>query len=314
MRRLGFFLKKSSVNSSLKLSGLIVPLITPVNSDLVVDHFSLKTLTARLLNRGVRNFFVLNRFSDYKKLISVDKQKILETVSQEINGKGLLLAGCFGPTVEDIIYEIKEAEGYADFCVINLPERLIESELDFADFFDSLMKETKTNILLYNLQGQGVASIPDKIIDSLINWERFVGIIDSSRDPSSLDNLEKYSSLIKIFEENDELVFDALRKGFCGMSCLSSLVFPSYYSNLVENYDSIDYKSIARHESKVSALSKMIPQNKRVASIRYVLSLQRLIQNFAFDNKDQLTEKEMVFIEDAFRISPKNLQTGQSTL
>jgi dihydrodipicolinate synthase/N-acetylneuraminate lyase len=306
MRRLGFFNKKSSALVPQKLSGLIAPLITPVNSDLSVDLFALKALTARLMNRGVRNFFVLSKFSDYNKLIHVDKQKILETVSEEVGGRGLILAGCFGPTAEDILSEIKEAEIYADFCVINLPERLIESELDFTDFFDSLMKETKTNILLYNSQGYGAQLIPEKIIDSLVNWERFIGIIDSSRDPSSLDYLAKYSQLIKIFEENEELVFDALRKGFSGVSCLSTLIFPSYYANLIENYDSIDYRTMARHEAKVSAISKMIPQNKRIASIKYVLSLQRLIQNFAFDSKDALTEKEMVFIEDAFRITRKD--------
>ncbi len=313
MRRLGFFSKKSSAHIPQKLSGLIAPLITPIKGDLTVDFIALKALTARLMNRGVRNFFVMSRFSDYNKLIHVDKQKILETVSEEIGGRGLLIAGCFGPTAEDIISEIKEAEIYVDFCVINLPQRLIESELDFTDFFDSLMKETNANILLYNSQGYGGQAIPERIIDSLVNWERFIGVIDSSRDPSSLDNLAKYSQLIKLFEENEELVFDALRKGFSGVSCLSALIFPSYYANLIENYDSIDYRTMARHEAKVSAINKMIPQNKRVASIKYVLSLQRLIQNVAYDSKDSLTEKEMVFIEDAFRITRRD-SAAENTL
>ncbi len=308
MRRLGFFSKKSASLAPQKLSGLIVPLITPINRDLSVDFIALKAVTARLMNRGVRNFFALSRFSDYNKLISVDKQKILQTVSDEIAGKGILIAGCFAPTAEEVISEIRDAEEYADFCVINLPPRLVESELDFADFFESLMKETKANILIYNSYGLDGGVIPDRIIDSLVNWERFIGIIDSSRDPGVVDGLSKYAQLVKLFEENEELAFDALRKGFCGLSCLSSVIFPGYYSSLIENYDSIDYRSMARHEAKVSSLGKVIPQNKRVSVVRYVLSLQRLVQNISFDNKDALTQKEMAFIEDAFRVSRRDSQ------
>ena len=59
MRKMGFFGKRKVVSlNPINLSGLIVPLVTPLNKDKSLD-LSLKTLVARLMNKGVTNFFCL---------------------------------------------------------------------------------------------------------------------------------------------------------------------------------------------------------------------------------------------------------------
>ena len=43
------------------IKGLIVPLLTPLNEDFSIDSLSLKALVARLMNKGVKNFFALEQ-------------------------------------------------------------------------------------------------------------------------------------------------------------------------------------------------------------------------------------------------------------
>ena len=53
MRKMGFFGKRKVVSlNPINLSGLIVPLVTPLNKDKSLDLLSLKTLVARLMNKG----------------------------------------------------------------------------------------------------------------------------------------------------------------------------------------------------------------------------------------------------------------------
>jgi 4-hydroxy-tetrahydrodipicolinate synthase len=304
MRGLGFFRKKDSVSvfSPQKLSGLIVPLITPMNADHSVDTLALKTFTARLMNKGVKNFFVLNAFSESDLISSEERKKIVQTVHGELKNKGLLIAGCFASSTEEIISKINEVKEYTNLCVVNVPSSALERELGFVDFFDSLFTQTNANILLYNNSSLYKKSIPALWLDNIINWERLVGVIDNSRSSDYLDELGKYYQFTKLFEENDELSFDALRRGFSGLSPLSSNAFPAYYLDLVTNYSELDFHKLVRNEAKISALNKLLPSQKKVQAFKYALSLSGLIQSHASLELEELTEKEKRLVEDAFGV------------
>ncbi|MFA6268420.1 MAG: dihydrodipicolinate synthase family protein [archaeon] len=303
MRALNFFNKKSLSVSFLpneKPSGLIVPLITPLNSDKSIDTLALKAITARLMNKGVKNFFVFNSFSEYEYLSFEQKKEVLTVVHKEVDGKGFLIVGCFGSTNDEIITNVLEAQKYTNLCVVNVPLPALEKELDFIDFFDSLFTQTSANILLYNNSISFKKSIPALWLDNIINWERLVGVIDYSRNPEYLDELGKYYQLTKLFEENEELAFDALRRNFSGVSCLASIAFPAYYLSLINDFGEIDFSRMVRQEARISAMLKMLPQNKKIQAFKHAFSLQRLTQPYFSDALDSLTEKEVHLVEQAF--------------
>jgi len=305
LRKFGFFRKKDSVSfSPSSLGGLIAPLITPMNSDKSIDSFALKTLTARLMNKGVKNFFVLSQFSEYQYLSSEQKKSLLGIVSSEINGKGILIAGCFGSDTEEVVQNVLDAQKFTNICAVNVPAMCLERELEFIDFFDSIFTRTSANILLYNNPFMGKKSIPPLWLDNIINWERLIGVIDYSRNPDYLDELGKYYQLTKLFEENEELAFDALRRGFSGLSCISVMNFASYYLSLIEDFSELDYARVMRMEAKVSALNKLIPQNKKVQIVKHILAAQGLIQPHYSEFLEPLSAKEIQLIENAFRLRP----------
>lgn len=305
LRRALKFFKKKFLPDFLpdeKLSGLIVPLLTPLNEDGSIDVLALKTLTARLMNKGARNFFVLGSFSEYEYLTPEQKQSVIEIVSDEVRGKGVIIAGCFGSTVDEIVSNVLNFQKFTKFCAVNVPASSLERELEFIDFFDSLFTQTSANILLYNNSISFKKAIPSLWLDNIINWERLTGVIDYSRNPEYLDELSKYYQLTKLFEENEELVFDSLRRGFSGVACISSIVFPSYYISLIENFNDLEFSKILRQEARIGALLKMLPQNKKIQAFKYALSLQRLIQPFYSYGLEALSEKEMRLVEGAFGI------------
>ncbi|MCX6803161.1 MAG: dihydrodipicolinate synthase family protein [Candidatus Diapherotrites archaeon] len=319
MKRIGFFGRKTLRSfSPQNLSGLIVPLITPMNEDLSVDFFALKAITARLMNKGVRNFFVFNIFSEENNVSFNDKIKILKIVSEEISGRGLLLCGCFGHDTDSIVSSVVEFEKFADCFVVNVPRLAFESELGFTDFIDALMTQTKSNFLLYNnssITYNNLSSIfpnpsipnmriPLSLLEGVLNWERLFGIISYSSSPGEIGELAYYSSTLKLFEESEVLSFPALRNGFVGLSCPAALFMPSYFLALVEGFDSIDFGRMSRYESRVTAFNKVFSK-KRIQAIKKLLSLQRLIQYYHSTELAPLDEKEVSFLLDSFNFNKK---------
>ncbi|MFA6064355.1 MAG: dihydrodipicolinate synthase family protein [archaeon] len=290
-----------------KLSGLLLPIITPLNEDFTVDALALKAFTARLMNKGVKNFFVLNSFSESEFLSNEERKKILQIVSNEINGKGVLIVGCFGTSTDEIISRINEAKEFSGLCVVNVPLAALERELEFVDFFDSIFTQTSANIILYNNPSIYKKNIPPLWLDNIINWERLVGVIDSSKSSDYLDELGKYYQFTKIFEENDELSFDALKRGFSGLCPLSANAFPAYYIDLVDNYAGLDFHKLVRNEAKISALNKLLPTQKKLQAFKYALSLSGIIQSFSSPVLEELTEKEKRLVEDAFGVKKRIL-------
>jgi len=313
LRKISFFAKKETISvlNPRSISGLIVPLLTPLNEDKSVDVLALKTITARMMNKGVRNFFILSDFSEQEFLPESERMKVVQTVFDCLSGKGFLLIGCFGASADEIIERVNEAIKFSSICVVNVPPSSINRELEFVDFFDSLFTKTKANILIYNNPFVFKQNIPSLWLDNIINWEKLVGIIDYNRNPEYLDDLGKYYQFTKLFEGNEELAFDALRKGFAGLSCSSSNLAPTYYLQLIEGFSDLDFKHLMRMEAKISAFNKMIPIDKRIQAFKYALFLNRFMNPFFFESLQALSDKEKRLIEDAFAPSkPISVQSG----
>jgi len=116
--------------------GLVVPLLTPLKDDLSVDSVALKNHTARLLNRGVKNFFALGSTGEFNSLVERQERRVIEVVSDTVGSHGVVLAGCFASSTDEIISKVKFAQRHADYCVINVPLGALTNEFHFIDFFE----------------------------------------------------------------------------------------------------------------------------------------------------------------------------------
>ncbi len=300
MRRIGFFGKREIISlHPSNLSGLIVPLLTPLNEDKSIDFLSLKTLTARLLNKGVKSFFLFGPYSEQEFLSFDDRVAIMETVFKEVNGKGFLLAGCFGKNIDEIIERVNEAEKFTNYCVVSLPSSVLEDEISFVDFFDMLFRHTSANILLYDDVRLSRAVIPIPWLEKIVTWERFTGIIEYSKDVDYINELSKFYQVTKLFEASKDMAFYCLRQGFCGIACNSALIFPSYFLELAHSMGEMDMRKYLVNDSRINEIKKSYPVNKKMQALKRVLFLRGLMNAYCFDDESSLTELEKVKIEQA---------------
>ncbi len=300
MRRLGFFGKREIISLSFQnLSGLIVPLLTPLNEDKSIDFLSLKTLTARLLNKGVKSFFLFGPYSEQEFLSFDNRVAIMEVVFKEVNGKGFMLTGCFGKNTDEIIERVLEAQKFTNYCVVSIPKSALEDEVSFVDFFDLLFRHTSANIVLYDDVRLSGAVIPIPWIEKIVTHERFIGIIEYSKDIDYINELSKFNQVTKLFEASKDMAFYCLRNGFSGIACSSSLIFPGYFLELAQSKGEMDMRKYLLNDSKINDIKKSYPFNKKMQALKRVLFLRGIMNAYSFDDSLALTEIEKVKIEQA---------------
>ncbi|OQA30337.1 MAG: dihydrodipicolinate synthase [archaeon ADurb.Bin336] len=297
---MGFFGKRKVVSlNPINLSGLIVPLVTPLNKDKSLDLLSLKTLVARLMNKGVTNFFLFGPYSEQEFLSIAEKKAILEVVFKEVNGKGFILAGCFGRDFDETVELVELAENFTNYCVVSLSKSVLEDELSFIDFFDHLFRHTKANFLIYDDVRLSGAIIPVPWLEKIVTWERFIGIIEYSKDIDYINELTTLKQVTKLFEASKDMAFYCLRNGFCGIACNSSLIFPSYFLELAESMGGMDMRRYLLNDARINEIKKSYPTGKKIQALKRVLFLRGLMNAYCFDDSLNLTELEKVQIEQA---------------
>ena len=284
-----------------KVNGLIVPLLTPFNEDFSVDYFGLKTLTARLMNKGANNFFVMGPLGEYNFISENEWKKIIVGVVSEVGPKGAVFVGCFGDTADEIISKVKFAEKYTAYCVVNIPFSSLTNEIGFIDFFDKLFTKTKANIILYNDPELFKRNILISGIDKIVGWEKFVAIFDNSKNMSYFKALSVYHQHIKVFQVEEYLAVESFNHNSSGNVAGLANIVPEKFIDLKNNYDSFGYNSLIRQELSIISLVDNLPKNKNIQSLKRILSMFGIIQNFHSDKIELLSDNEITLIENIIK-------------
>ncbi|MEK6958420.1 MAG: dihydrodipicolinate synthase family protein, partial [archaeon] len=211
------------------LKGLVVPLLTPLDENLSLDKVALKNHSARLLNRGVKNLFVLGPYSEYEYLPHNQQREALKVVSATVANHGKVIAGCFGETNDEVIGKVAQNQKIADVCAVNVPPLALESEVFFVEFFDELFMQTKADIVIYNNPFLFTRNVPVRAVNLIEGWERLLAFIDGSRNKDYFNALSTKATSLKIFQESEDAVIDSLQSGCVGIMPLSSNVYPVYF-------------------------------------------------------------------------------------
>ncbi len=284
------------------ISGFVVPLITPMNEDYSIDRIALKTLIARLMNKGAKNFFVLNQFSEYQFLDNNNQKEIIGVVDSVIGGKGNLLIGCFEKSTEEIIEKVKFAQRFTNFCVINIPYSALTNEVLFIDFFDKLFTQTKANIFICNDPLFFRRNIPIIGLERIANWEKLLGVIDYSGNINYFKALAEHYQSVKVFQGKENNIVDSIDYHCSGAACLFSNLFPYFFID-IEKQTQTDVE-LMRKQSKINiTLKDFFPLSKKIQAIKYALFIEGITQGYFSKELEELDDKEQKKIESFFEKS-----------
>jgi 4-hydroxy-tetrahydrodipicolinate synthase len=242
-----------------KYSGVIVPMVTPINELGNIDLYYNGKLINFLLDHKVIPFVMGS--SGEAPLLSLKARDIM--VQQLIANRRLaipLIAGVIGLSFEDTVNESNKYFNWGlDAVVITLPNYYELTEGQMYDYYLKLSERIKGNIIIYNIPKTVHMSIPVKVINRLSFKKNIVGIKDSEND---LDRLRKSLELwggrldFKHFVGVNTLMKKGLELGANGIVPSTANIRPALYTKLIELTAAGQYEEAEIIQLKTNEITK----------------------------------------------------------
>jgi len=193
-----------------KFSGVVVPMVTPLNVDLTIDTIAVARIMKSFSENGIHPL-VLGTTGESS---SISKKASYELLAAAVESRGSnqqIYAGLVGNQVEALI---KRGNHYlsqgADAVVATLPSYYILTPEQMFAYYIHLADRLQGPLLMYNIKATTQMSIPLDIVEKLSQHPNIFGLKDSERDA------ERMNTCIERYKDRSDFSY------FCGWGAQSA--------------------------------------------------------------------------------------------
>lgn len=169
-------------------SGVIVPMVSPLDDKLEIDHASVEKLLDNLLAHHAIPF-LLGTTGEASSMSGDLKKDLVKSVIRAAAGRSPVLAGVSSDSLQT---SVNLAESFAelgvDAVVLALPSYFPMDDNQILAYIEKLADLLPLPLILYNMPATLGFSLPLDIIERISHHPNIAGIKDSERDVERLDN------------------------------------------------------------------------------------------------------------------------------
>ncbi len=267
------------MKTSKKISGVIVPIITPVDDRDRVDEKSFRAVITNCLNAGVNGIFVGGSAGMGPLLTETQWRRAMEIARDTVGAEFTLMGGIICPSTGQALEHLAflEKTGFDTFAITPTFYITIEHENQFIKHFETCYNNTDMEMVVYNIPGCTNSNIPLTAVAQMAEKGWFKVMKESSGDKNY------FTEIMKIAREHDLTVLQGsevdiewgLTIGAQGIVPVCANFEPATF---VSTWDAACKKDLARlaqmqqriHEAKSNVIC--VSENW-VAGIMYAASL-----------------------------------------
>ena len=243
-----------------KLKGIVVPIVTPFDTDWSVNYSSLKRICAFLVEKGVHGIFACGTTGEFTLLSLEERKKIAETVLDAVGDSTQTVIHVGTAQLPDTLELAEHAAGIgADGVGAVTPYYYRYNEKALYTYYSRIAEAVPDmSIYLYNIPSLTQNCIPPGMIRYLSGfYPNVVGLKDSSGSPETiLDFLGARTEGFNIITGCDRLVLYSLMHGCEGIVTGPGGVFPEIFVKLYQAYTAGNYQEALGHQDHATAASK----------------------------------------------------------
>ncbi len=248
-----------------EIKGIIPPILTPMLDDAEqsVNHAELRNQVERLLAGGIHGLFPFGTNGEGYILSMKEKEAILETVINQVNGRVPVYAGTGCISTADTIQMSRRAEELgADVLSIITPSFALASQKELYDHYVAVAKHVNIPIILYNIPPRtGNKLLPETVQALCRDVDVIVGAKDSSGD---IENLKAYIRLTAelpketaILAGNDGAILTCLKEGGKGGIAGRANIWPGTVASIYNCFVSGDLAGAQQAQDAISVLQSV---------------------------------------------------------
>ena len=249
----------------LKLSGIIPPMITPLNPDFSLDKENTENLLDHLIKGGVHGVFILGTTGEFSGLSTQVKEELITLTCKKVGNQIPVLVGITHCAWDESIHLAKLASNLGATALVAAPPfymNIGQSELE--DYYLKLADTIDLPLLLYNMPSHTGIVIEVLTVKSLSEHPNIIGIKDSGGDLSYFKDLcHKFEGQQKfrIFVGPEEILAPTLKMGGHGGVTGGANLFPEFYVEAFGAFEQKDEKRLGELQDCIGFLSEQLYEN-----------------------------------------------------
>lgn len=257
------------------LSGVIPPMVTPLDGNERLDQDGTKKLVDHLVKGGVDGIFLLGSSGEFTALKKDVKIKLMEQVKVFVGNDLPLLAGVSEPGTELTLETIKiSAEAGMDAVVVSPPYYFPLGQDGVLEHYRYLGKNSPVPIILYNIPLTTGVHIELETIKILSEEKVIYGIKDSSGDFIHFRKLVramKEKGGCQVMQGHEALAAPSLMIGADGLVPAYANVIPGLYVDLKKAFVNRNLEKTLFLQDKIDDCISTYAYGSVYGSIKFAL-------------------------------------------
>lgn len=262
-----------------QLSGIVVPLVTPLKENISVDEQGLEHLVEHVLGGNVDALFVLGTTGEGPCLSSQAKHAVIRLTNDYLRGRAKSLVGITDVSPEQSIKWSKiAADNGADAVVVAPPPYFPFTQKELVEYVRCIVRHSPLPVILYNIPRITKTAFEMESIMQLADENKVIGFKDSSRD---LNYFLEVLQLIKtrsdwtVLTGAEELLIPSMEAGADGGVLGGANLFADVLSAFYQAIKNNNAAEIARMESVLADCRRIYAMGTGATSsiqvIKYLL-------------------------------------------
>ena len=167
----------------MKLTGLLVPIVTPFTSNDTIDFDALKTLINTLIDAGVRGIIACGTTGEYYALTAEERHVLMAFIADTVGERALLIAGVNDTYTKGSIEKAEAAKALGYKALMLAPSiYCLPQEEEIILHYRSVADATDMPIIMYNYPARSGVEISIDAVKALSQHPNIVGLKESSGD------------------------------------------------------------------------------------------------------------------------------------
>ncbi|TCU13698.1 4-hydroxy-tetrahydrodipicolinate synthase [Rhizobium sullae] len=262
----------------MKLSGVMPALITPFDANGKVDFNAYEKHLAALRAAGVTGWVPMGSTGEYSALSNDERLEVLKFVKDFANEGEILIAGTNAPATREVIENtLKAGEIGYDTVLLATPFYTRPTQDELLSHFQTVLKETDVNLVLYSYPYKDGVEIGFDILDALADDPRVLGIKESSGSlQRAIDIHARYKGRIELVSGSDDIALDFMFWGANSWICGPANCMAKACVDLDRTFRSGDLKAAREKMIVLYRAMNILESGKFVQKVKYGCELQGL--------------------------------------
>ena len=236
---------------TLKLSGLIPPMVTPLDEKRRLDKKGTKNMVNHLLKGGVDGIFLLGTTGEGPHLSYAIREELVKTVCRLVKGRVPVLVGITETDMDDAVAFASKCKAYGAAAVVAAPPYYFKlTQAECVAWFTEMADRLPLPLVVYDMPAHTDTVIEPATIAKLAAHPNIIAMKDSSSIIALFNKfrvaLEPYAEKFSLFMGPDEAMGEAVLLGADGGVCTGANLWPAQFKAMYQAAKAGDVEKVRR--------------------------------------------------------------------